>query len=233
MQRRRVLLIDHPFWKREDRAQSYLAEQHHGLTWCCPGRGDALPASSEHDALIVYGGPEMLSTDLDRSETAYLRREVDYIERWIGTGKPMLGICLGAQMMAKALGAHVGPLEDGRYQLGFVGIDPTAEATGFLPSRLDVYQWHQEGFDLPDGAVRLATAPDFPNQAMRYGKTAYGIQYHPEAAPGMIRGWLDEFAGWERNLGADPREKQLADAERFDASMYGWFKGFLDRWIDG
>ena len=78
---KRILLIDHPFGRREDRAQAHLAERGHALTWCCPGRDEALPDHRGHDALIVYGGPEMLSTDLDRSETAYLRREADFIER--------------------------------------------------------------------------------------------------------------------------------------------------------
>ncbi|HKY95589.1 MAG TPA: gamma-glutamyl-gamma-aminobutyrate hydrolase family protein [Kiloniellales bacterium] len=229
--KRRLLLIDHPYGKRDDRAQAHLAERGHRLTWCCPGRDDALPAASEHDALIVYGGPEMLSTDLDQSETAYLRREVDYIERWLGADKPFLGICLGAQLMATALGTKVGPREDGRYQLGFVEIEPTAQANGFLPGKLGVYHWHQEGFDLPRGAVHLATGPDFPQQAISYGKAAYGIQFHPEVAPLTFQRWLDEVPDWHTRLGADPREKQVADAERFDRPMHDWFKGFLDRWI--
>jgi GMP synthase (glutamine-hydrolysing) len=229
---RRILLIDHPFWKREDRAQAHLADRGHSITWCCPGRGDALPDRAEHDALIVYGGPEMLSTDLDRNETSYLRREVDYIECWLAGGKPFLGICLGAQIMAKALGASVGPRQDGRYQLGFVEVTPTAAANGFLPGPLGVYQWHQEGFDLPADSVHLATSAHFPHQAIRHGRAAYGIQFHPEATPSMIVGWLDEFVGWDRNLGADPRGKQMADAARFDGAMGDWFRIFLDRWVD-
>jgi GMP synthase (glutamine-hydrolysing) len=230
--KRRVLLVDHPYGKREDRAQAYLAQRGHSLTWACPGQGEALPDARDHDALIVYGGPEMLSTDLDRSETAYLRREVDFIEHWLGMEKPLLGICLGAQMMATALGTKVGPRDDKRYQLGFVEIEPTPAANGFLPGPLGVYQWHQEGFDLPEGAEHLATSAHFPQQAIRHGRAAYGIQFHPEATPPMIEGWLDEFVGWDKNLGADPRGKQMADAARFDGAMGDWFKTFLDRWVD-
>lgn len=230
---RRVLLIDHPFSKREDRAQAYLAARGHALTWCCPGRGDVLPETAEHDAVIVYGGPEMISTDLDQPETAYLRREADFIERWLAGGRPFLGICLGAQLMATALGSKVGPREDGRCQIGFVEIEPTPAANGFLPGRMGVYHWHQEGFDLPEGAVHLATGPDFPQQAMRYGRAAYGIQFHPEVAPVVFQRWLDEVPDWNQRLGADPREKQVADAERFDKPMDDWFKAFLERWIEG
>jgi len=230
--KRQVLLIDHPYSRREDRAHAHLAARGHVLTWCRPGDGDALPAVSRHDALIVYGGPEMLSTDLDRAETAYLRREADYVERWLAGGKPFLGICLGAQLMATALGTRVGPREDGRYQLGFVEIEPTAQANGFLPGKLGVYHWHQEGFELPQGAVHLATGPDFPRQAIGWGKAAYGIQFHPEVAPATFQRWLDDVPDFESRLGADPRDKQVADAARFDRPMHDWFKDFLDRWIE-
>jgi GMP synthase (glutamine-hydrolysing) len=230
--KRRILLIDHPYGRREDRAQAYLGERGHRLTWCCPGRGDALPDPSEHDALLVYGGPEMLSTDLDKSETAYLRREVDFVERWLPSDKPFLGICLGAQMMATALGTKVGPREDLLCQIGFVEIEPTAQANGFLSGKLGVYHWHQEGFELPEGAVHLATGPDFPRQAIGYGTAAYGIQFHPEVAPPVFQRWLDEVEDWDQRPGAHPREKQVADAARFDRAMHAWFKGFLDRWVD-
>ena len=229
---RRVLLIDHPYGMRDDRAQAYLAGKGHALTWVSPGRGDALPDPGEHDALIVYGGPEMLSTDLDKEATAYLRREVDYIERWLGTGKPFLGICLGSQMMATALGSKVGPLPDKRYQLGFVEIEPTAQSNGFLAGKLGVYHWHQEGFDLPQDAIHLATGPHFPNQAIKHGKAAYGIQFHPEVSPLTFQRWLDDVPDFHTRLGADPRDKQVADAARFDGAMHGWFKSFLDRWIE-
>ena len=230
--KRRILLIDHPFGRREDRAQAHLAARSHALTWSCPGRGDALPDAREYDALLVYGGPEMLSTDLDKAETAYLRREVDFVERWLPSGKPFLGICLGAQMMATALGTRVGPREDGRCQIGFIEIEPTEQANGFLAGKLGVYHWHQEGFDVPKGAVRLATGPDFPQQAIGFGKAAYGIQFHPEVAPPVFQRWLDEVEDWDKRPGADPREKQVADAGRFDAAMDRWFRGFLDRWVE-
>ncbi len=228
---KRVLLIDHPVSKRDDRGSSYLAERGHRIQWCSPALGDALPETADFDALVVYGGAEMLSTDIDRSETAYLRREVDYIERWLSGSKPFLGICLGSQMMAKALGAEVKPLEDRRYELGFVCVEPTADGGAFLPQPMNVYHWHQEGFALPQGAQHLATGPVFPNQAMRYGTAAYGIQFHPEVWPVTFQRWLDEVPDATTRPGAQPREKQIADAARYDQPMYEWFKSFLDGWI--
>lgn len=228
---KRVLLVDHAVSKRDDRASSYLAESGHEIVWRSPGQGDALPPLADFDAVVLYGGAEMLSTDIDKPETSYLRREVDYVERWLAAGKPYLGICLGSQIMAKALGAEVRPREDRLYELGFVRIEPTAQGNGFLPEALHVYHWHQEGFELPAGVEHLATGPVFPHQAMRYGDRAYGIQFHPEVWPRTFQRWLDEVPDATTRPGAQPREKQVADAALYDTAMYAWFRGFLDRWI--
>ena len=227
----RVLLLDHPVSQRDDRASAYLAAQGHRVQWCRPAAGDALPAVADYDAMVVYGGAEMLSTDLDNPATPYLRQEARFIERWLAADKPYLGICLGSQLMATALGAKVGPLEDRRYQIGFVPIEPTAQGGEFLPETLHMYQWHQEGWDLPPGASHLATGPDFPNQAMRHGRRAYGLQFHPEVAPPTFQRWLDDVPDACSRLGAHPREKQVADAALHDAQMHAWFQRFLDRWI--
>lgn len=228
---KRVLLMDHAVSKRDDRASSYLAESGHAIAWCSPGQGDPLPATADYDAMILYGGAEMLSTDIDKPETSYLRRETDFVERWLATGKPFLGICLGAQIMAKALGGEVRPREDRLYELGFVCIEPTGQGAGFLPQPMHVYHWHQEGFTLPHEVEHLATGPVFPHQAIRHGQRAYGIQFHPEVWPRTFQRWLDEVPDATTRPGAQPREKQLADAARYDEAMYAWFRGFLDGWI--
>jgi len=228
---KRVLMMDHAVVNREDRATAFLASRGHAIRWCSPAQGDALPPSGEHDALVVYGGAENLSTDLHGAEHPHLGRELDYIERWLASGRPYLGICLGSQLMAAALGARVAPRPDGLYELGFVEIAPTAAAGDFLPAPLHVYHWHQEGFELPAGAVQLATGPVFPNQAMRYGSAAYGLQFHPEVTPPVFRRWLDSMPEATQRPGAQPRDKQLADAARYDAAMGRWFEGFLERWI--
>lgn len=230
---RRVLLLDHSVSDRDDRGSAHLARRGHTTTWVRPAAGDALPALDEHDALIVYGGAEMLSTDLDRPDLPHLRREVAFIERWLAADKPYIGICLGSQLMATALGAKVGPLEDRRYQIGFVPIEPTAQGADFLPETLHMYQWHQEGWELPAGAEHLATGPDFLNQAMRHGRRAYGLQFHPEVAPAMFQRWLDMIPDACSRPGAHSRERQVADAARHDDKMRLWFEGFLDRWVEG
>lgn len=231
MTKKRILLVDHPFTKREDRGSAYLQRKGHETAWCSPGQGDSLPAAGDFDALIVYGGIEMLSTDLDKPEYPYLRQEVDFVEKWLGADKPFLGICLGSQIMARALGASVAPREDGRYELGFVRIEPTPAGRDFLPEPLHMYHWHREGFALPDGAEHLASSSDFPHQAMRYGRHAFGIQFHPEVAPETFARWLEANPDFIERPGAQPLDKQIADGQRYDAAMNAWFEDFLDGWI--
>lgn len=228
---KRVLFLDHAVSQRDDRGSAYLKTRGHQVTWVRPAGGESLPDIGEHDALVVYGGAEMLSTDLDSAEFPHLRTEVDYIGRWLAADKPYLGICLGSQLMATALGAKVGPLPDKRYELGFVRIQPTGADESFMPEPLHMYQWHQEGWELPQGAEHLATGPDFKNQAMRHGRHAYGLQFHPEVAPPTFQRWLDEVPDACSRLGAQSREKQVEDARLHDDRMRLWFEGFLDRWL--
>ncbi len=226
---RRILLVDHPVSQRHDRVSKHLAEEGHHLTWCCPGRGEAVPDQADFDALVVFGGAEMLSTDLEKPKTAYLRQEIDLVARWLAEDKPFLGFCLGGQIMAAALGAKVAPHEEGLNQIGYFRVDPTNEGRDFLPEPLKVYQWHQEGFDLPRDAIRLATDGDFPNQAIRRGK-AFGLQFHPEVDASMYRHWIAEVPDALTRPGAQSVEHQLAQAPERDLETAAWLDGFLDHW---
>jgi len=227
---RTVLLIDHPVGKRDDRASRMLAERGYALDWRCPGRGDELPAAenAEHCAAIVYGGPECANDD-----TPYLHQELDWIETWVAQGRPFLGICLGAQLLARTLGARVARHDDGLHEIGYVPIGPTAGSDGFLAGEMYVYHWHKEGFDLPAGAELLAVGPTFPNQAYRYGACAYGIQFHPEVTAQVMARWCAEAAHMLEAPGAQDAERQVAGAKRYDAPMRLWLDGFFDLWLGG
>lgn len=203
----------------------------HDVTWCCPGRGEGLPAAADFDALVVYGGAEMLSTDLEKAETAYLREEVALVERWLASDRPFLGFCLGGQIMAAAMGARVAPHPEGMSHIGYYPVAPTEAAGDFLDGTTLMYHWHQEGFDLPEGAERVATGPDFPNQAIRYGK-AFGLQFHPEVDASHYRHWVQEVPDYLGRPGAQPVEEQLAAAPRHDPLTRAWLEAFLDRWLD-
>ncbi|MBC6416605.1 MAG: glutamine amidotransferase [Rhodospirillales bacterium] len=227
---RRILLIDHPVSRRRDRASEQLAQRGHQLTWCCPGRGEALPPAADFDALLVYGGAEMLSTDLEKEETAYLRHELTYIRDWLSGGKPYLGFCLGGQLMARAMGARIAPHGDGLHQIGYYPLASDSGGAAFLPDFISMYQWHSEGFDLPPGATRLATGPDFPNQAIGYGK-AFGLQFHPEVDASHYIYWIEELTEALDRPGAQSRDSQMAAAPLHDPKTAAWLEAFLDEWV--
>ena len=230
--RKTVLLIDHPAGKRDDRVSRMLAERGYAIDWCCPGRGDPLPAPEDgtHCAAVVYGGPESAN---DGEDKPYIRQEIDWIEGWVAAGQRFLGICLGAQMLSRALGGCVSLHPEGFYEIGYVPIEPTGAGNGFLPGRTHVYHWHKEGFDVPDGAELLARGPTFPNQAYRYGRNAYGIQFHPEVTAKVLLRWIDEAGHMLDRPGAHAAARQRADAARYDEPMVHWLDGFFDTWLGG
>lgn len=224
-----ILLIDHPVGQRDDRASQMLQEMGYAIEWHSPGRGDPLPPlDGDHKAAIVYGGAESVN---DIENHPHVREEIDWIGAWAETGRPFLGICLGGQMLARALGAPVSRHDEGIHEIGYVRIDPTPAADGFLGEAMHVYQWHNEGFSLPSDAELLASGPVFPNQAFRYGSNAFGIQFHPEVSMTVMQRWMREAGHMLEEPGAQPRDHQLAAAERFDEPMAAWLRGFLERWL--
>jgi GMP synthase-like glutamine amidotransferase len=142
--------------------------------------------------LIVLGGP-MNVDEIDRYP--FLADEVHWIRQALAARLPVLGICLGAQLLAKALGARVFP--NPIKEIGWYPIDWTAGAAddalfaGCAASPV-VFQWHGDTFGLPSGATLLATSALCRQQAFRFGSSAYGLQFHIEVTAPIIAGWLDE-----------------------------------------
>lgn len=130
------------------------------------------------DALLVMGGP-MSVNDPD----GWILRETEYIREAVARGVPYLGVCLGSQFLAKAIGGHVAP--GPAFELGMTRIDVTEAAAHDplfrrLPPQVEVFQWHGEGLALPTGAVTLARSAQYPVQAFRHGRAAYGLLFHVE-----------------------------------------------------
>jgi GMP synthase-like glutamine amidotransferase len=150
---------------------------------CCLVPEDGLPAELP-DLLVVMGGP-MSVNDPD----PWIAQEIEFIRSALHAGRPVLGICLGSQLMAKALGAQVGPART--WEIGMTRIqltelgkeDPVFQA---LPDTFEVFEWHGEVFTLPPGAVCLAGSAVAPIQAFRYGPKAYGLLFHVEVEPNGI-----------------------------------------------
>ena len=146
----------------------------------------------EAGGLVFMGGPMSVNDDL-----AYLRREEHLIRDAVARGTPVLGICLGSQLIAKALGARVyrnAVKEIGWYAVSFT---PDASADPLFAGLREpetMFHWHGETFDLPEGATWLAYSEHCRNQAFRIGANVYGLQFHPEVTPEMISCWCKEDA---------------------------------------
>ena len=165
---------------------------------------DARPDVSRYDALIVLGGPQM-PDQFDRHP--HLRVEVDCIEAALKRDIPLLGICLGAQLLAHTLGAPVRPMAS--WEIGWSELEPTHYSAAdpvfcALVEPSPTFQWHGYAFDLPDHAVHLARSARCEYQAFRYGDKAYGLQGHLELDERLINRWLglpDYVADLERHGG--------------------------------
>lgn len=154
---------------------------------------------------IVPLGGSMQSWD---EETfPYLARERELLREAVKEGVPVLGICLGAQLLARALEAEARPAE--HPEVGWLPVEATSEAAGdpllgHLGEPVGVYQWHLDVFDLPDGAVHLARSARSEHQAFRFGERTWGLQFHPEVDLPLYRGWIKNWAGAPERMGLDP-----------------------------
>ena len=158
-----------------------------------PWAGQPLPETLEADALVVFGGEQSAVDDHTHPYLPVLaRRMADHAAK----DRPVLGICLGSQLLARAFGGtnllgqapefgwcEVALAEDGRQ-------DPVL---GALPDRFPIFQWHSDTFSLPPGAVRLAGSQVAQNQAFRIGRATYGMQFHFEASRAVVADWMREF----------------------------------------
>ncbi|MFB3777426.1 MAG: type 1 glutamine amidotransferase [Bryobacteraceae bacterium] len=175
---------------------------------------------------IFMGGPMSANDDFP-----YIRREIDLIERAAAAGKPMLGICLGAQLIAKALGAGVyrNPVKEiGWYPIRWSQAASADPLLAGLSGADTVFHWHGETFDLPRGSELLASSERCRNQAFRWGGGAHGFQFHLEVTPEMIADWVrqDLNSGDVRELDSLPDPQENAARLRELSSMV------FGRWAD-
>jgi GMP synthase (glutamine-hydrolysing) len=148
------------------------------------------PSLDRYEALIVLGGP-MNAHQIDTYPN--LATEVDVIRQAVDAGMSVLGICLGAQLLAKALGGQVSKNDE--REIGWYDVDLTEAGRrdpviSTFASTQTVFQWHEDGISLPAGVENLATSPASAVQAFRYGEQAYGFQFHLEVDASLVERWL-------------------------------------------
>ncbi|MDP6950222.1 MAG: hypothetical protein QF783_03600 [Arenicellales bacterium] len=225
----RILTVVHQATSTPGLVGEALVQRGYCLDQCCPCLDGILPRDlSGYTAVVIFGGPQSATDDHDPG----IRAELDWLSSTVlPSGIPMLGICLGAQELARTLGAKVGPRGDGVVEIGYWEVSPTEQGLGFLPEPTTFYQWHSETFEIPPGAVHLAGNDTFAGQAFSYGGCAFGIEFHPEITRDMINHWCTSERGQPKLTlcGAQSHEQQLGHHARYASGARQWLDYFLDR----
>jgi GMP synthase (glutamine-hydrolysing) len=230
--RPKVLIVMHQAHSTPGRVGCYLSALGARLDIRRPSLDEPLPETlDDHDGVVVFGGPMCANDDCE-----WISREIAWLETPLRENKPLLGICLGAQMLAKTLGARVFSYPDRRSEIGYFPLEPDASADELCaaPFPRRVYQWHCDGFDVPDGARLIASGgADFPAQAYRYGDKAVALQFHPEVTYQMMCRWTVRGADKLKLPGAQPRERHFEGWHQFDPAVAAWMCAFLPQWLAG
>ena len=181
---------------------------------------------SDFGGVVPLGGSMQ---SWDEAAVPYLGRQRLFLREAVEEGVPVLGICLGGQLLARALGAEVRPAE--RLEAGWLPIEATPEAAGdallgHLRDPVSVYQWHTDIFDLPEGSVRVARSEQSENQAFRFGERWWGVQFHPEVDAPLFAGWMRNYADAPAAAGIDRSALEgaiAAGSPEFTDTLFGAF----------
>jgi GMP synthase-like glutamine amidotransferase len=167
-----------------------IMEEHQIVCHTIKVEEEPVPDPTQYDALIAMGGPQHVGHN---DTYPYLVGVTEAIRRAVEKEVPYLGLCLGGQLLASAMGAQVKKHTSasiGFYEVQFTEAGKKDPLFKGLPGYQQVIHWHEDTFDIPDGAVQLATNPQTQNQAFRYGRNAYGTQFHIEVTPAVLDVWL-------------------------------------------
>lgn len=222
----RIHCLQHVSFEPAGRIGAWAGERGHEFAVTRLFAGEPLPELPTLDALVVMGGPMGVH---DESEHPWMRGEKHLVAAALEAGRPLLGVCLGAQMIAHVSGARV---HRNRFQeIGWFPVeatDPGAERLA-LPRRFDAFHWHGDAYQLPTGAVNLARTDACEQQMFMIGERVLGIQFHLEVTP-------DEIAAMLAAAGELPTGPYVQTAERMTragdacAESHRVLDAVLDRW---
>jgi GMP synthase (glutamine-hydrolysing) len=229
-----ALVIQHTAAEPPARLADWLLEAGVLTEVARPYEGAPLPAGlAGYAGLVVLGGPMSVRDDAGFPWLAGTRQ---LLRDAVAAGTPTLAICLGAQLLAEACGGRVAPGPEGpEYGPALVAkrdVAATDPLFGPVPFTPDVMQWHQDGVAiLPPGAVLLASSPRFATQAFRLGAAAWGLQFHLETTPEMVKAWAAADAGALAQAGVDPG-RVLARLDEAHADLTEVWQPFTHRFAD-
>jgi GMP synthase-like glutamine amidotransferase len=198
-------------------------------------QGEPLPDWREFDAVLAMGGPMGAADDSAHPWLAVERRLVREVAE---AGHPFLGVCLGVQLLAAALGAPVRAMEGAEVGLLPVELTPEGRAHPLfagVEAPILSLQWHQDTFELPPDTIHLASSPAVANQAFQAGERAFGVQFHLEVTPAMAREWAEVPAyrrSAERALGRQRGAEFLAEIESRAEDLHPVARRLFANWLD-
>ncbi len=228
MAKRIIHIIEHWPLREEDAGRRHLRAGGFDIRVHEPWKGDRLPALTGDEAgVMVMGGPQMVS---EHEKWPYLADEFRLIEQAMEKAVPLVGICLGSQMIAHVLGATVKYAPDDGLSMGFYETRATPAGNGFMPKTFMTLNGNAQGWDLPSGATLLARSDEtvHPNQAFAYGDQVAALQFHPEVTRGILDQWQQEFGDAVGRPGSRSLAEQDAGFAAHDAALKDWYRGFLD-----
>jgi GMP synthase-like glutamine amidotransferase len=194
--------------------------------------GDSVPVEPDgFDALILLGGAQ---DALDDSNYPYLRDEVNLVRAFGDADKPVLGSCLGAQIIARAYGAENvldRPIEFGWHEVRATEAGRADPILSVVGERTPLFHWHRDTFTLPPGAVHLAESDQTAIQAFRVGRVAYGLQFHFEAGTDLVATWTRDFADEITPYAPDWFDRHTAEAARHGAAADAAGLAIARAWI--
>jgi GMP synthase-like glutamine amidotransferase len=181
MKRLNIHIIQHAIFEGPGIIKAWAREQGHTLSYTHIYDSEILPEPCSIDFLVVMGGPMSV---YETPKYPWIDAEIKFIRQCIDRTMPVLGICLGAQFLAKALGANVykGPEKE----IGWFPIKFHQKTDGIFPPELNVFHWHGDTFDIPENALPLASSSVVPNQGFVYGQYVFALQFHLEVQESSV-----------------------------------------------
>lgn len=229
-----LYVVEHWQLAEADAGRQHLIDCGFDLRLVEPWRGDKLPVlTGEEVGVMIMGGPQMI-TEASSEKYSYLLEELSFIEEAMDKSVPLVGVCLGSQMIAQVLGAKVGFHPRDEIAMGFYPLNATPHGQELgLSDGMMVLDGNAQGWEAPHAATMLATSPDenpWPNQAFSIDKTL-ALQFHPEVTRKILDQWQTDFASSIGRSGTQSKRAMDEGFKAYDAVLKAWYKGALEDWF--